>query len=321
MQPSTRIWAVLIALLIGNAVAGLTPAEAAGRRAAPTAYRLIAPPEQTAAAGQATYGPIAAFLTRATGQRFVYKHVDSWLEYEHWIWLNKGDVYFDGPHFAAWRIHHQGATLGPAVPQPEQWRLYTWHGNSAINSVADTYGLRLCAPPAPNFGALWAGAMYNNPVRQPYFVDMHNWVKIYRALVAHRCDVAVGPKTILDTLDPSRTTIKIITRSPNYPNETFTLSRSIPKALQQRIINALLSRSGQAAMRRLRAQFSNGRPLVSATPGRYVHVDDALSTYWGATYKPVISRLREEGTAENAARWNRGRNGTAHATSSSIAVE
>lgn len=321
MKKATRIYVGLLAVFVSYALAALMPAEAAGQAAAPASYRLVAPPEESTAKAADIYEPIVRFLSRETGHPFVYVHLVSWLEYERWIWMNKGDLYFDGPHFAAWRIQHQGASLGPAIPQPQQWRLYTWRGNKAVNSVADTYGLRLCAPPAPNFGALWASALYPNPVRQPYFVDIHNWAKIYHALAAHRCDVAVGPKTLLDKLDPSRTTVKVLARSPDYPNKTFTLSRSIPKPLRRRIVQALLSPAGQAAMHNLRAQFANGRPFVSAAPAKYAHVDDALTAYWGATYKPVIARLQEEGVAENAARRNHGHNRTARAASSTMAVE
>lgn len=321
MKQGVRIWIAVLAVLVSSGVTWPAIAGTAARPVAGIAYRFLAPPRESAALGQATYGPIAAFLTRATGHKFVYVHLNSWLEYERWIWMNKGDLYFDGPHFAAWRMHNEGATLGPVVPQPQQWRLYTWRGNKAIRTVADTYGLRLCAPPAPNFGALWAAAMYTNPVRQPYFMDMHNWVKIYRAVVAHKCDVGVGPKTTLDVVDPHHTKIRILVRGPDYPNQAFTLSRSIPLALQGHIIEALLSPAGQAAMSKLRTRFANGHPLVSVAPNKYATVDRPLSAYWGATYQPIISRLETQGALEGADRRDRGPVGTARAMHGTGVVE
>ncbi|MHB8391909.1 MAG: hypothetical protein ACYDBH_20425 [Acidobacteriaceae bacterium] len=78
-------------------------------------YRLLAPPRESAAVGKADYGPVAAFLTKVTGQQFVYVRPHGWLQCQMWIWKNYGDVYFDGPHFVSWRLHNQGATLGPRI--------------------------------------------------------------------------------------------------------------------------------------------------------------------------------------------------------------
>jgi len=265
------------------------------------------------AKGKATYAPIARFLTKTTGAHFVYVHPDSWLTYERWIWANRGDLYFDGPHFAAWRMHKQGATLGPVLPQPQDWRMFTWHNNAAIGKFADTYGKKFCAPPAPNFGALWAGAQYTNPARQPLWVDTHNWVRIYHRVLSHRCELGVAPKTTLDKLDPDRTHVSIVLKGPHFPNQAFTLSKAVPAKLRRRVIKALLSPAGQTAMNALRTRYTNGRTLVAGEPKRYAHVDESLAKHWGPIYRRVIAKMRREHKTEQTATSNAGAQPTANA--------
>lgn len=108
-----------------TSVAGmLAPWSGTQAAVAPTKpYVLVAAPRETAARGQRDYGPVAAFLTKVLHHPVVYRHPNGWLTYELWIWKDRADIYFDGPQFIAWRLHYLHQTLGPRVPQPQDWRL------------------------------------------------------------------------------------------------------------------------------------------------------------------------------------------------------
>ncbi len=281
------------------------PAFCPGARAAVVStkpYLLVAAPRETVARGQRDYGPIAAFLTKVLHHPVVYKHPNGWLTYELWIWKDYGDIYFDGPQFGAWRLHHLHQTLGPRIPQPQDWRLYTWKGSPVKNLADAATGAMLCAPPVPNFATLWVTSLFPNPARQPYIHNMHGWKRIFKAVASHQCMLGVGPRLSVHYLDPNDRKVTILKRSPHYPNQAVTISRKLPKSAREAIVRALLSPEGEKAMMRLRKRFAHGRRLVAGHASQYRNVDQSLDAQWGTVYASGIDRyLKQDAKREGFA--------------------
>ncbi|MDA8119293.1 MAG: hypothetical protein M0Z85_04420 [Gammaproteobacteria bacterium] len=124
--------------------------------------------------------------------------------------MDHADIYFDGPQFVVWRLHHLEQTLGPCIRQPQDWRLYTRKGSSITSLKSAALGAILCAPPIPNFGTLWVASLFPNPERQPYINNIHGWKHIFTALASHRCTLGIGPKLALDALDPYHEQVTIL---------------------------------------------------------------------------------------------------------------
>ena len=257
-------------------------------------YRVVAPPRETHAVGEKDFGAVAAFLTKVTGHKFVYRQPSSWLQYQNWVWRNYGAVYFDGPHFVAWRLHNQGATLGPRLPQPQDWRIFTWAGNPHIKAISDAVGSIFCAPPPPNFGTLWAQTLFTNPSEQPYILNTKGWVNIYKAVVSRRCEIGIAPRITLNHMDPNHKRTTIILRSPHFPNQAFSLSSALPAALQQRIISVLLSPAGETVLTPLRKRFAAGRTFVAGSAEQYKDVDQGLDNYWNPIFGAEIKQDLEK---------------------------
>lgn len=252
-------------------------------------YVFVAAPRESKAQGQVDYGPIAAFLSKALGHPVIYRHPNGWLTYELWIWKDRADIYFDGPQFLSWRLHYLHQTLGPRVPQPQDWRLYTWTGSSAKNLKDAANGASLCAPPIPNFGTLWVAHLFPNPERQPYMQNTRGWKAIFKAVKDHSCTLGVGPKLALESLDPTHKGIVILKRSRSFPNQGFSISRKLPANVRQAIVRALLSPAGEQAMMRVRKRFAHGRKLVAGNPADYKNVDQGLNAQWGTVYATGIN--------------------------------
>ncbi len=289
-----KSWVALCALV---GAVGVIPAAFSNAQASVVSnkpYLLVAAPRETTARGQRDYGPIAAFLTKVLHHQVVYKHPDGWLTYELWIWKDHGDIYFDGPQFGAWRLHHLHQTLGPRIPQPQDWRLYTWKG-SPVKTLKDAAaGAVLCAPPVPNFATLWVTSLFPNPARQPYIRNVHGWKRIFKEVADHQCTLGVGPRLSVHYLDPNNKKVIILKRSPHYPNQAFTISRKLPKAARSAIVDALLSPAGEQAMMRLRKRFAHGRSLVAGHVRQYRNVDQSLDAQWGTIYASGIGRYLKQ---------------------------
>ncbi len=271
-------------------------------RAAPASakpYILTAAPRETAARGQRDYGPIAAFLAKVLHHPVVYRHPDGWLSYELWLWKDHADIYFEGPQFVAWQLDHLQQTLGPRIPQPQDWRLYTWKGSPVQTMNEAATGASLCTPPIPNFGALWVMGLFPDPTRQPYVRDMHGWKSIYKAVHNHQCALGIGPKLTLDYLDPKHTQMTILSRSVHYPNQAFAISAKLPQGVRTAIVRALLSPAGEQALLRLRKRFAHGRRMIAGHASQYQGVADGLDAQWGTIYATQINHyLRQDAKRE-----------------------
>ncbi len=289
-----KSWGALSALALTVASAATISVGARASVVSTKPYLLVAAPRETVARGQRDYGPVAAFLTKVLHHPVVYKHPDGWLTYELWIWKDHGDIYFDGPQFIAWRLHYLHQTLGPRVPQTQDWRLYTWKGSPVKNLEEASTGAVLCAPPVPNFGTLWVARLFPNPARQPYIHNMHGWKRIFKAVANHQCTLGIGPKLSLHYLDPQHAKVTVLRRSRHFPNQGFSVSAKLPEKVRAAIVRALLSPAGEKAMTRLRKRFAHGRPLVAGHASQYRNVDTGLSAQWSTIYASGIRRYLKQ---------------------------
>jgi len=263
-------------------------------------YIFVAAPRENAARGERDYGPIASFLSHVLHHPVVYEHPNGWLTYETWIWTDHADIYFDGPQFVAWRINHLDQTLGPRIPQPQDWRLYTRKGSTIHNLQQVSTGAILCAPPLPNFGTLWVMSLFTNPSRQPYIRNTHGWKKIFKDVMDNKCQVGIGPRLTLHYLSSTNNEIKVFKRSVHYPNQGFSISAALPLAVRTAIVQALLSPEGEQAMMRLRKRFAHGRELVLGGITQYAGIEKSLDAQWGTVYATGINRdLKQDAKREN----------------------
>jgi len=282
------IWAAVLGMTWSGQTVGALQNPGASRP-----YVFVAAPRETEAQGMRVYGPIAAFLTEVLGHKVVYEHPNGWLTYELWIWEDHADIYFDGPQFMAWRMIHLDQTIGPRVPQPQDWRLYTWKGSPVTNLQEAANGASLCAPPVPNFGTLWVTSLFRNPSRQPFIRNTSGWTPIFKAVRNHSCTLGIGPKLTIESLDPHHQLVTILKKGPAYPNQGFTVSAKLPLSVRTTIVHALLSPAGEKAMMPLRKRYSHGLPLVDGHPADYKDVDQGLDAQWGTIYAASINRYLE----------------------------
>lgn len=270
----------------------LAPAEAAGIS---DAYGSIAPPEVVASSevyvfssppreknadGADFYQPIVDLLTKATGKKFVYKYPDNWLAYQAEMRKGTYDVIFDGPHFVGWRILQMGHTPLLKLPQAHVWVVITKQGGT-YTGVKQLAGHSVCVHAPPNFGTLTLLSLFDNPLRQPYMVEVKGWDSAYQGVINGKCEATILPATNLKKLDPEQKVTKIIYQHRPYPNQAITVGPRINSAMQEKILKALTSDAGKLATKGLREKFCKGEDLVAATKQEYSDVALILKDYWG----------------------------------------
>lgn len=232
-------------------------------------YVFTAPPRESVEAGKAIYGPIADFLTKKTGELFIYRHPENWASYSKGMQNNEYDMAFDGPHFVSWRIkniHHQTIIK---LPQLHIWRVVALKDNSIINSIDDLVGRKVCAPKSPNFGMLTMMSHFSNPERQPVHIITKGWKDGFEGVIQGKCEAAVLPRLNHKKFDPAFSKTKAIHTHLPYPNQAFTIGPRLISNADIDVRSLLLSTDGQKALSRLRARFGQGVLFVSAENEEY----------------------------------------------------
>lgn len=234
-----------------------------------SAYLFVAPPRESMERGVEIYKPIADFLTKSTGKRFIYRHPKDWSQYTRDMQNREYDLVFDGPHFVSWRLENINHDVVAKLPQLHIWRVITTKENDNIQSLNDLIGKKVCAPKSPNFGMLTMMSHFTNPEKEPVHVITKGWKGGYDAVLQGKCVATVLPITNHKKFDPEQKETRVIHTHLPYPNQAVTVGPNVPQDLKASIRSALLSDDGQNALLMLRDRFSGGAKLAGAENEEY----------------------------------------------------
>ena len=228
-----------------------------------------APPRGTVAEEKEIYDPIMAYLSQATGQRFVFKPSGNWLAYGKEMTEGRYDLVFDGPHFNGWRearLQHR-----PLVKLPEDFVFVVAAraDDASIKDVKSLAGRAVCAHAPPNLGTLTMMSKFDNPSRQPFIVQVEGWKASYEGVLSKECVATVLPLKNLNKFDNgANKKTRILYQHVALPNQAFSAAPSIPADVQVKIAKALLSEEGKRVAAKLLETYA-AKQFVTASPEEY----------------------------------------------------
>lgn len=238
-----------------------------------------APPRESPEQAQAIYGPIAEYLSQATGRRIVYQHPGTWGVYRSEMLRGNYDLVFDGPHFNAWRTERLAHNVLVKAPKAHEFVVIV-RADQPFTRLAQMTGRTFCAHAPPNLGTLVLLSQFDNPSRQPMLINTQGWENIYQGVAAGQCAGAIIPTTMLKQLDTGKR-MKILYRSQPLPNQAFSAGPRVPPQDQQRIAEALLAPQAQAPTARLRETFRIGERFAAASNREFAGAGSILKNEWG----------------------------------------
>lgn len=247
----------------------------------PFAYTFIAPPRQNAAQAKAIYGPIAKFLTTATGAPITYHYISNWLTYMSEVRANKASLYFDGPALIGWRIARWHDQAAVALKGHLNFVVISKAHGKPISQIKDLVGEPVCAFSPPNLGTLTLDSWFPNPERQPFIMVIHTFADGAQNILSGSCRALLVPLPVYRHMAakfPGR--LRIAYKAPPLPNQGFSISSKVPGPLRRKIIEALLSPAGLRATKPLRDLFGH-KPLVAAHNKTYLPEQKLLSAMVG----------------------------------------
>jgi len=235
---------------------------------------MSAPPRESADAGKLLYEPIANHISKITGQKVIYQHPKSWLNYQKQMRDNRYDIVFDGPHFMSWRIHHSEHVPVVKLPGYLRFVIITHINNDQIQKMEDLIGKKICGLAPPNLATLVVYSKFPNPVRQPNFIAIKGgFKKVYQALKNQQCDAAVFRDSFYQNAiskEDKKISKRIYTSDP-LPNQGITVHKTrVDNQLRQKLVRSLLSDAGKAATRPLLDRFArNAESMLSTQTDEY----------------------------------------------------
>jgi ABC-type phosphate/phosphonate transport system substrate-binding protein len=224
MKIRTKILVPLALLLLG------TTAQAAD-------FTVTVEPNYPPAQAQDVYRPLLAYLSKATGHRFVLKTSGNYHVY--WRDMRGGaqtDFAFEEAHFTDYRVNRQRFTPLVRVADPTKFTLLVDSANSG-DGANGLIGRRIASMSAPSLGYLLLGELYKNPIAQPEIQSVAaSWKDGVEMVFAGESEAAMVPGYIAQTYP----NLVPVATSRDFIGRAFSASPRVPMDVRKKVADALL---------------------------------------------------------------------------------
>ena len=244
-------------------------------------YVFTGPPRESVEKGLEVYGPIAEYLSAATGKRIVYRHPDNWLLYQTEMQKGAYDLVYDGPAFVSWRIAELGHEPLATLSSRLAFVIAVREDYAELNTLADLSGRTVCGFGPPNFATLTLLSLFPNPSRQPYLVEVKTLKEAHQGVLAGKCVGAVMRDKAFAKMHKNSTGAKVIHRTAPVANQTITAGPRFSAEDKATMTAALLAPEAKTKLAKFLARFNRGKDLMKANRDDYAGLSDVLQHSWG----------------------------------------
>ena len=200
-------------------------------------FTVTVEPNYPPAQAQDVYRPLLAYLSKATGHRFILKTSGNYHVY--WRDLRGGaptDFAFEEAHFTDYRVNRQRFTPLVRVTDPTKFTLLV----DSANADAGPNGLigrRIASMSAPSLGYLLLGELYKNPIAQPEIQSVAaSWKDGVEMVFNSETDAAMVPGYIAQTYP----NLVPVATSRDFIGRAFSASPRVPMDVRKKVADALL---------------------------------------------------------------------------------
>jgi hypothetical protein len=220
---------------------GLFAAGAAGA----ADYTVSVEPNYPPAQAQQVYRPLLAYLSKATGHRFVLRTSGNY----HVFWRDLRastpvDFAFEEAHFTDYRVNRQRFIPLARVADPTKFVLLV-DGNNAGPGANGLIGRRIASMSAPSLGYLLLGELYKNPIAQPEIQSVAaSWKDGVEMVFAGETEGAMVPGYIAQTYP----NLVSVATSRDFVGRGFSASPKVPADVRKKVSDALLKLHRDSAL-------------------------------------------------------------------------
>jgi len=254
-------------------------ASGAGPVPSTTPYILGVPPRGTDSAQRKVYDPIARYLSQVLGKPVVFKPAGSWGVYQGLMTQGYYDLDIDGPQFTGWRVQHMHYTVLTRVGGHLTMAVIV-RTHSTAQKLSDLAGETACASAPPWLGTLVLQSLFG-AARQPYIVEVNGLPRIYHALLARKCTMAVLPMQFLRAQPDAASRVRLVYQYTSMPNVALSAGPRISTADREKIIQAVLAPQSDGPFRMFANTYMHGKPWLPATDQQYALYGLLLQNQFG----------------------------------------
>ncbi|WP_126457010.1 phosphate/phosphite/phosphonate ABC transporter substrate-binding protein [Sulfuriflexus mobilis] len=259
----------------------LLPAWAAA--AEPGVITMTTAPTQSVADTHKLYGPLAEYLSQASGKQVKLVPVRNFLEYTSKMRKDEFDIIFDGPHFVSWRMQHTGHIPLARIPGELVFMAAVKDGGT-IKDIKELVGKKVCAVNSPNLATLMVLDAFPNPVRQPVIVAQRSFKDSMQCLKDGKADAAILPVAFWKKFEKAGKTkgLRLLysTNKQPLPPRTFSISKRVDAATREKIRLALLDSEGKPGPQPVLNRFRS-KNFVAVKESEYTDLTRLLLSVWG----------------------------------------
>lgn len=226
------------------------------------------------------FRPLCDHLGKATGRACRLYTAPNFLAY--WEAVRRGtdfNLALDAAHFTDYRAQRLGFEVLAKVPDTVSYTVVT-RSADLIFDHSELVGKRVATLGIPSVGATYLNALYANPIRQPFPVEVADAEAGIRTLLAGRAFAAILPTPIIAQQMAAGAPISVVLTTDAIPHIALSAAPSLPPALRAQIRQAALAAhqtpDGQAMLRAI--GFEKFDP---ADAGLYRGQAKKLEQYYG----------------------------------------
>lgn len=223
---------------------------------------------------------LADFIGSVSGKTCVVHTRPNFMAY--WETMRKGDQYdfvLDAAHFTDYRVKKLGYSILAKIPDSVSYTLVVRDDNLVIDPM-ELVAKRVATLGIPSIGAARLNAMFPNPSRQPYIVEVDSAEAGIDMVLTGKVVAAILPTPIVSEHMRTSGRLSVVTTTEPIPHIALSAAPSVAADVQERVRKALLEAdktpAGQAMLKGIGFER-----FVAATPALYKDQSHVLQEYWG----------------------------------------
>jgi hypothetical protein len=227
-----------------------------------------------------TFQPLADYIARATGRKCVIQTSPNFMAY--WDTARKGtdyDLALDAAHFTDYRIHKLGFVVLAKIPDSVTYSLVV-PDDAVVLDPAELVAKRIATLGVPSIGAARLNALFPNPARQPFPVEVASAEEGMALLLTHRVAAAILPTPIVSQQMQRGGGISVVLTTDPIPHIALTAGPTVDAKTREAIRKALLQANATPEGKQMLAKIGFER-FDPATAAVYAGQAQVLKAYWG----------------------------------------
>lgn len=240
-------------------------------------------PTQSVAETNEIYGPLARYLSEASGKTVKLVPVRNFLEYTSRMRKDEFDMIFDGPHFVSWRMENKDHVPLARLPGELIFMVAVKDGGT-ISKMDELVSKKVCAVNSPNLATLMILDAFPNPVRQPVIVSEQSFQDAMKCLKDGKGEAAFLPIKFWKKFEKGGKTkgfrLMYETSKQPLPPRTFSMSKRVDADTREKIRQALINAEGKAEVQPLLDRFRS-KKFIEARDSEYADLSRLLLSIWG----------------------------------------